>query len=70
MQPRPEQAVVDLAYNADGSETALVAAALAAGCRTVIDGYEALVRQGAASFERWTDVPAPRDVMRAAVRGL
>ena len=68
VQPVPEQAVVDLAYNANGSETALVAAARAAGCEIVIDGYEALVRQGAASFERWTGVPAPVDVMRAAVR--
>ena len=68
VQPRPEQAVVDLAYNANGSETALVAAARAAGCEIVIDGYEALDRQGAASFERWTGVPAPVDVMRAAVR--
>jgi shikimate dehydrogenase len=68
VQPRPDQAVVDLAYNADGSETALVAAARAAGCETVIDGYEALVRQGAASFERWTGVSAPVDVMRGALR--
>jgi shikimate dehydrogenase len=68
VQPVPEQAVVDLAYTANGSETALVAAARAAGCEIVIDGYEALVRQGAASFERWTGVPAPVDVMRAAVR--
>jgi shikimate dehydrogenase len=63
-----DQAVVDLAYNADGSETALVAAARSAGCTVIVDGYEALVRQGAASFERWTGVPAPLDVMRAAVR--
>ncbi len=66
--PRRDQAVVDLAYSADGSETALVRAARAAGCDVVIDGLEALVRQGAASFERWTGVPAPIDVMRAAVR--
>ena len=70
VQPRAEQAVVDLAYNADGTETALVAAARAAGCETVVDGLEALVRQGAASFERWTGVPAPIDVMRAAVRSV
>jgi shikimate dehydrogenase len=38
-----------------------------AGCE-VIDGFEALVRQGAASFELWTGVPAPVDVMRATVR--
>ena len=68
VEPRRGQAVVDLAYRADGSETALVAAARAAGCDPVIDGVEGLVRQGAASFERWTDIPAPVDVMRAAVR--
>jgi shikimate dehydrogenase len=65
---RPELQVVDLAYRSDGRPTALVEAARAAGCRVVVDGLEALVRQGAASFERWTGVPAPLDVMRAAVR--
>jgi shikimate dehydrogenase len=64
----PGHAVVDLAYRRDGRPTALVAAAHAAGCREVVDGYEALVRQGAASFERWTGVAAPVDVMRRAVR--
>jgi shikimate dehydrogenase len=64
---RPEQTVVDLAYRRDGGETALVAAARAVGCN-VIDGLEALVRQGAASFERWTGIPAPVEVMRDAVR--
>ena len=68
VEPRAKQAVVDLAYRADGSETALIAAAREAGCRVVVDGYEALVRQGAASFERWTGIPAPVDVMRAALR--
>jgi shikimate dehydrogenase len=67
-QPRPEQAVIDLPYNTDGSPTALVEAARAAGCRVVIDGLEVLARQGAASFERWTGVPAPLDVMLAAIR--
>jgi shikimate dehydrogenase len=61
-------AVVDLAYRADGAETALVAAAREAGCDPVVDGLEVLVRQGAASFERWTGVPAPVDVMRRALR--
>jgi shikimate dehydrogenase len=68
--PRREHAVVDLAYNADGSDTALVAAARRAGCATIVDGLEVLVRQGAASFARWTGLAAPVDVMRAAVRGL
>jgi shikimate dehydrogenase len=66
---RPEQAVVDLAYRADRVPTALVAAARDAGCRVVVDGLEGLVRQGAASFALWTGVPAPREVMRAALRG-
>jgi shikimate dehydrogenase len=65
---RPQQALVDLAYRPDGSPTALVEAARAAGCREVVDGYEALVRQGAAAFEVWTGVAAPVEVMRAAVR--
>jgi shikimate dehydrogenase len=66
---RPELQVVDLAYNADGSDTALIAAARRAGCATVVDGLEVLVRQGAASFERWTGLEAPVDAMRAAIRG-
>jgi shikimate dehydrogenase len=56
--------VVDLAYGE--TETALVAAARAVGC-TVIDGREALVRQGAASFRIWTGVAAPVDVMRGSL---
>jgi len=35
--------------------------------RVLVDGIDVLVRQGAASFERWTGIPAPVDVMRAAV---
>jgi shikimate dehydrogenase len=61
---RPEQTVVDLAYGPD--ETALVRAARAAGC-TVVDGREALVRQGAASFALWTGLEPPLEAMRAAV---
>ncbi|MEI8104853.1 MAG: shikimate dehydrogenase [Actinomycetes bacterium] len=66
VEPHAGQTVVDLAYAADAGETALVQAARAAGC-TVIDGREGLVRQGARSFELWTGIPAPIDVMRAAV---
>jgi shikimate dehydrogenase len=67
VEPRQGQTVVDLAYRADGRPTALVEAARAAGCE-VVDGLEALVRQGVASFERWTGILPPVDVMRAAVR--
>lgn len=63
--PVSGQTVVDLAYGDD--ETALVAAAHAAGCE-VVDGREALVRQGAASFTLWTGLAAPIDLMRRAVR--
>jgi shikimate dehydrogenase len=66
-EPGAAQTLIDLAYNADGSDTAHVAAARAAGAR-VLDGLEVLVRQGAASFQRWTGLSAPLDVMRAAIR--
>ena len=62
--PQPGQTIVDLAYGSE--ETALVAAARAAGC-VVVDGFEALVRQGAASFRLWTGIDPPVAVMRAAV---
>jgi shikimate dehydrogenase len=65
-EPRQGQTVIDLAYRAEGGETAHVAAARSAGCE-VVDGLEVLVAQGAASFERWTGLPAPVDVMRAAI---
>jgi shikimate dehydrogenase len=67
VQPRPEQQVVDLAYRFDGRPTALVASARELGCPLVIDGLEALVRQGAAAFERWTGIAAPREVMSAVL---
>jgi shikimate dehydrogenase len=67
VEPRADQTVVDLAYAPDGSDTVLVAAARAAGC-VVVDGLEALVRQGARSFELWTGLAAPVDVMRRAIR--
>ena len=65
--PRAGQTVIDLAYRAEGGETAHAAAARAAGSE-LVDGLDVLVAQGAASFERWTGVAAPVDVMRAAVR--
>ncbi len=58
----PAQTLVDLPY----PDTATAAAARRAGA-TVIAGLEVLVAQGAASFELWTGVPAPIDVMRTAV---
>jgi shikimate dehydrogenase len=66
VEPRAGQTVVDLAYYPDGRETALVAVARAAGCE-VVDGLEALVRQGAASFTLWTGEAAPVLAMRSAL---
>jgi shikimate dehydrogenase len=57
------QTLIDLPY----PRTATARAAAAAGA-TVVDGLEVLVAQGAAAFELWTGVPAPVEVMRAAVR--
>lgn len=64
VRPVAGQTVVDLAYGPE--ETALVAAARAAGCE-VVDGREALVRQGAASFRLWTGLEPPVETMRRAV---
>ena len=69
VSPAPGMQVVDLAYNADGSPTALVAAAQEAGCDVVVDGLDVLLFQGVASFERWTGLPAPIQTRRDALRG-
>ncbi len=61
--------VVDLAYLPDGGDTALIAAARAAGCDIVVDGLDVLLFQGAAAFERWTGLAAPLVAMREALRG-
>jgi shikimate dehydrogenase len=55
--------VVDMVYRA--GSTRLLDAASARGAR-VVDGLEILVAQGAASFERWTGLEAPREAMREA----
>ena len=60
---RHDQTLVDLPY----PNSATADAARAAGTR-VLDGLDVLVAQGAAAFELWTSVPAPVEVMRAAVR--
>jgi shikimate dehydrogenase len=55
--------VVDMVYRVGG--TRFLDAARTRGAR-VVDGLEVLVAQGAASFERWTGLEAPREAMRAA----
>ena len=59
----PGQTLVDLPY----PRSATAEAAARSGAR-VVDGLDVLVAQGAASFELWTGVRAPVDVMQAAVR--
>jgi shikimate dehydrogenase len=56
--------VVDLVYGDGGTQ--LLEAARARGA-DVVGGLEILVAQGAASFERWTGMTAPRQAMREAV---
>jgi shikimate dehydrogenase len=58
----PGQTLVELPY----PDSATARAARKAGA-AVVGGLEVLVAQGAASFELWTGVPAPVEVMRAAV---
>jgi shikimate dehydrogenase len=55
--------VVDMVYRAGGTHLLEAARTRGAG---VVDGLEILVAQGAASFERWTGLEAPREAMRAA----
>ena len=66
--PRAGMQVVDLAYLADGRDTALVAAAKQAGCDVVVDGLDVLLFQGVAAFEVWTGRAAPIQAMRDALR--
>ena len=56
------QTLIDLPY----PETATAVSARRTGAR-VLTGLEALVAQGAASFELWTGLDAPIDVMRDAL---
>jgi shikimate dehydrogenase len=56
--------VADMVYRPGG--TPLLDAAKQRGA-TVVTGLEILIAQGAASFERWTDMAAPREAMRQAV---
>lgn len=59
----PGQIALDLVYGP--SDTPFLAAARAQGAQA-LDGRGMLVAQAAAAFERWTGVPAPRDVMTKA----
>ena len=62
---RPHAVVVDLVYRR--GETYWVRAARACGLRAA-DGRTMLLEQGALAFERWFGIPAPRAVMKDALR--
>jgi shikimate dehydrogenase len=57
------QTLIDLPY----PDSATARAATDAGA-TVVDGLDVLVHQGARSFELWTGVSAPVEVMQRVVR--
>jgi shikimate dehydrogenase len=61
---RPDLTVMDIVYNP--IETKLAKEAKTMGAK-VINGLEMLIYQGAASFEIWTGLEAPVEVMRKAV---
>lgn len=68
MHLRAGQVALDLVY---GPEPTPFLAAAAAGGAAAVDGVGLLVAQAALSFERWTGLTAPRDVMaRAAAQAL
>lgn len=57
----PGQTAIDLIYH----DTPFITAARAAGARAH-NGLDMLIGQAAASFQIWTGIPAPREVMRRA----
>lgn len=65
MRLGPGQTALDLVYGP--ADTPFLATARAAGA-DAHDGLGMLVAQAARSFERWTGLPAPWEVMRAAAR--
>jgi len=65
---KPELVVFDIVYNP--IRTRLLKEAEAAGARTVV-GVDMLAWQGALAFEKWTEQPAPFDLMRKkAIKAL
>jgi shikimate dehydrogenase len=62
---RDVRVVVELVYRHGG--TRVVREAESRGL-TYVDGIDILVHQGAASFELWTGVEAPLEVMRLGAR--
>jgi len=61
---RPDLSVMDIIYNPP--ETKLVKDAKSVGAKA-FGGIDMLVHQGAASFETWTNHPAPVEVMKQTV---
>jgi len=65
LKSRRPPRVYDMVYRP--AETALLRAAKAVGCQTA-NGLGMLLYQGAAALELWTGLPAPVEIMRAALK--
>jgi len=65
LKSRRPPRVYDMVYRP--AETAFLRAAKAAGCQTA-NGLGMLLYQGAAALELWTGLPAPVEIMRAALK--
>jgi len=61
---RLEHAVFDMVYRP--LKTRLIHDAEDTGCQVIL-GLDMLVNQAVLQFETWTDIPAPREVMREAL---
>ena len=68
VEPRAGQAVVDLAYRADGRRPRSSRPRARPAARRSSTAWRCSSARAPPSFERWTGVAAPLDVMRAAVR--
>jgi len=56
--------VLDIIY---GHKTRLVKDARTSGVPYILDGYEVLLHQGYATFEKWTGKKAPKEIMRKVI---
>jgi shikimate dehydrogenase len=65
LKSRRPKRVYDMIYRP--AETPLLRAARSAGCQTA-NGLGMLLYQGAAALELWTGLPAPVEIMRAALK--
>ena len=58
--------VLEASYSKDGVTTAMLSEAARHGC-TTLEGWQMLLEQGLAQFERWTGREPPAETMAAAI---